>query len=99
MDSCLNNGSTKRNGRLKLRGGVKKVELINPHSWFHIDVKDDDRKVTTWMASMWFMPQMVRDCFLADRFRRQQRSPGTAGRGFTLRLDRQAFRRRGRASR
>jgi hypothetical protein len=34
---------------LKLRGTVKKVELINPHSWFHIDVKDKDGKVTTWM--------------------------------------------------
>jgi hypothetical protein len=33
---------------LKLRGTVKKVELINPHSWFHIDVKDKDGKVTTW---------------------------------------------------
>jgi hypothetical protein len=34
---------------LKLRGTVKKVELINPHSWFHIDVKGADGKVTTWM--------------------------------------------------
>ena len=34
---------------LKLRGTIKKVELINPHSWFHIDVKGDDGKVTTWM--------------------------------------------------
>src|SRR5438477_3811959 len=34
---------------LKLRGTVKKVELINPHSWFEIDVKGDDGKVTTWM--------------------------------------------------
>jgi len=34
---------------LKLRGTVKKVELINPHSWFHIDVKGDDGRVTTWM--------------------------------------------------
>lgn len=34
---------------LKLRGTVQKVELINPHSWFHIDVKTDDGKVTRWM--------------------------------------------------
>jgi hypothetical protein len=34
---------------LKLRGTVTKVELINPHSWFHIDVKGDDGKVTAWM--------------------------------------------------
>ena len=37
------------NKPLKLRGTVKKVELINPHSWFHIDVKGPDGKVTTWM--------------------------------------------------
>src|SRR6266571_736073 len=34
---------------LKLRGTVTKVELINPHSWFHIDVKGNDGKVTSWM--------------------------------------------------
>src|SRR5262245_42941903 len=37
------------NRPLKLRGTVKKVEFINPHSWFHIDVKGEDGKVTTWM--------------------------------------------------
>ena len=35
---------------MKLQGTVKKVELINPHSWFHIDVKSADGKVTTWMV-------------------------------------------------
>ena len=34
---------------LKLRGTVTKVELINPHSWFHIDVKGDDGKIASWM--------------------------------------------------
>ena len=34
---------------LKLHGTVTKVELINPHSWFHINVKGDDGKVTEWM--------------------------------------------------
>jgi hypothetical protein len=33
---------------VKLRGTVTKVELINPHSWFHIDVKGDDGKVVSW---------------------------------------------------
>ena len=33
---------------VKLRGTVTKVELINPHSWIHIDVKDPDGKVTNW---------------------------------------------------
>ncbi len=34
---------------VKLRGMVTKVELINPHSWFHIDVKNPDGTVTNWM--------------------------------------------------
>lgn len=36
------------NQPVKLRGTVTKVELINPHSWIHIDVKDPDGKVTSW---------------------------------------------------
>jgi hypothetical protein len=34
---------------VQLRGTVKKVELINPHSWIHIDVKGDDGTVVSWM--------------------------------------------------
>ncbi len=32
-----------------LRGKVTKVELINPHSWIHIEVVDEDGTATTWM--------------------------------------------------
>ena len=35
---------------VSLRGNVMKVELINPHAWFHMDVKGDDGKVTRWMV-------------------------------------------------
>jgi hypothetical protein len=34
---------------LKLRGTVARVELINPHSWIHIDVKNTDGTTTRWM--------------------------------------------------
>jgi len=34
---------------LKLRGTVVKIELINPHSWIHIDVKNPDGTMTRWM--------------------------------------------------
>ena len=34
---------------LLLEGTVSKVEFINPHSWIHIDVENDDGTVTTWM--------------------------------------------------
>jgi hypothetical protein len=33
---------------VKLKGTVTKVEFINPHSWFHIDVKGPDGKVVSW---------------------------------------------------
>ncbi len=34
---------------VSLRGTVTKVELINPHSWIHLDVKGQDGKVVSWM--------------------------------------------------
>ena len=34
---------------IKLRGTVAKIELINPHSWIHIDVKNADGSITRWM--------------------------------------------------
>jgi hypothetical protein len=32
-----------------LRGTITKMEWINPHSWLHIDVKNDDGTTTPWM--------------------------------------------------
>jgi hypothetical protein len=32
-----------------LEGVVTQVELINPHTWIHVDVKAPDGKVTPWM--------------------------------------------------
>ena len=32
-----------------LRGKVTKVELINPHSWIHIEVVGEDGMATDWM--------------------------------------------------
>jgi hypothetical protein len=34
---------------VKFTGTVTKVEWINPHAWFHIDVKKPDGKVEKWM--------------------------------------------------
>jgi hypothetical protein len=38
------------NKPVKLHGTVTKMEWINPHAWIHIDVKDADGKVTSWMV-------------------------------------------------
>ncbi|MDY6984471.1 MAG: DUF6152 family protein [Pseudomonadota bacterium] len=37
------------NAPLDLKGKVSKVELINPHSWIHIDVTDESGNTVTWM--------------------------------------------------
>ena len=37
------------NKPITLQGTLVKWEMINPHSWFHIDIKESDGKVITWM--------------------------------------------------
>ena len=37
------------NKPLTLKGTLAKWEMINPHSWFHINVKDASGKTTEWM--------------------------------------------------
>ena len=37
------------NRSVTLTGTVTKMEWINPHSWIHIDVKNDDGIVDSWM--------------------------------------------------
>jgi hypothetical protein len=34
---------------LLLKGTVTKMEWINPHAWIHLDVKNADGTVTSWM--------------------------------------------------
>ena len=37
------------NNPIKLRGTITRVELINPHSWIHLDVETSDGTVERWM--------------------------------------------------
>ena len=37
------------NKPLVLRGTVTKMEWITPHAWIHLDVKNADGTVTSWM--------------------------------------------------
>ena len=37
---------------IKLTGSVTKIEWMNPHAYFYIDVKDAAGKVTTWGLEM-----------------------------------------------
>ena len=38
------------NKPIKLTGTVTKMEWINPHAWIHLDVKQPDGSVQSWMV-------------------------------------------------
>jgi hypothetical protein len=38
------------NKPVTLKGTMTKWDMVNPHSWFHIDVKGPDGKVVEWMV-------------------------------------------------
>ena len=38
------------NHPVKLDGAITKVELINPHAWIHMTVKNKEGKVEEWMV-------------------------------------------------
>ncbi len=48
------------NKPLKLEGTLKKWEMVNPHSWFHLDVKGPDGTVVTWMVEGGSPNQLIR---------------------------------------
>ena len=51
---------------VKLRGVVTKMEWINPHAWMHIDAKDADGKVTSWMIEAGTPNTLFRRGFTKD---------------------------------
>src|ERR1700761_9433834 len=58
---------------LHFEGTVTKVELINPHAWIHVDVKNADGTVTSWMVEAG-SPNVL----LRRGFTKQSVAPGTA---------------------
>lgn len=48
------------NKPIKLQGTLTKWEMINPHSWFHIDVKGPDGKVVPWLIEGGSPNQLIR---------------------------------------
>ena len=51
---------------IKLTGVVTKWEVINPHSWIHLDVKGSDGKVTNWMIEGGSPNALFRQGFTKD---------------------------------
>ena len=43
-----------------LRGTLTRVELINPHGWVHIDVKNPNGTITTWAIEAGSTTQLLR---------------------------------------
>jgi hypothetical protein len=48
------------NKPMKLQGTLTKWEMINPHSWFHIDVKGPDGQVVSWLIEGGSPNQLIR---------------------------------------
>ena len=49
------------NKPLKLVGTLKEWEMINPHSWFHVDVNEADGKTAVWMVEGGSPNQLMRN--------------------------------------
>ena len=46
---------------LTLNGKLVKWEMINPHSWFHLDIEDADGTVVTWMIEGGSPNELIRN--------------------------------------
>jgi len=76
-------------------GVITKVELVNPHAWFHIDVTGPDGKVTSWMIEAGTPNVLLRRGFtknsvpvgtqvVVDGFQAKDGSSKVSGRDLTL---------------
>jgi len=83
------------NKPLKLTGTLKKWEMINPHSWFHIDVKGPDGKVVEWMVEGGSPSSLIREgvtketvpigtMLIIDAYHAKSGDNKAVGRDFTL---------------
>ncbi|MBV8728808.1 MAG: hypothetical protein JO336_03260 [Acidobacteriia bacterium] len=54
------------NKPIKLTGMVTKVEWMNPHARFYVDVKDADGKVTNWNFELGAIPVLLKQGWRKD---------------------------------
>ena len=80
---------------LKLQGTLTKWEMINPHSWFHIDVKSPDGTVVPWLIEGGSPNQLIRlgvtkkalavgTEFIIEGYQARDGTNKAVGRNFTL---------------
>ena len=83
------------NKPLKLTGTLTKWEMINPHSWFHIDVKNPDGTVVPWLIEGGSPNQLIRlgvtkqklpigAEFIIEGYQARDGTNKAVGRNFTL---------------
>ena len=48
------------NKPIKLQGTLTKWEMVNPHSWFHMDIKQPDGTVVPWLVEGGSPNQLIR---------------------------------------
>jgi hypothetical protein len=83
------------NKPLKLTGTLTKWEMINPHSWFHIDVKGPDGKISQWMVEGGSPSSLIREgvtketvkigtMLIIDAYQAKSGENKAVGRDFTL---------------
>ena len=46
---------------LSLKGTLVRWDMINPHSWFHLDIEDDDGTVVTWLIEGGSPNELIRN--------------------------------------
>jgi len=80
---------------LKLTGTLKKWEMINPHSWFHIQVKGTDGKLVDWAIEGGSPSALIREgvtketvpigtVLIIDAYHAKSGENKAVGRDFTL---------------
>ena len=80
---------------LKLQGTLTKWEMINPHSWFHIDVKNPDGSSVAWLIEGGSPNQLIRlgvtkntlkvgTEFIIEGYQARDGTNKAVGRNFTL---------------
>jgi hypothetical protein len=83
------------NRPLQLLGTLQKWEMVNPHSWFHIDVKDANGATVSWMIEGGSPNQLIRNGvtkktvligteLLVDAYQAKDGTNKAVGRNFVL---------------
>ena len=83
------------NKPLSLKGTLVKWEMINPHSWFHIDIEDADGTLVTWMVEGGSPNELIRlgvtkntlaigTELIIEGYQAKDGTPKAVGRNFTL---------------